>query len=362
MDWMERALKLAEKGRRSTSPNPMVGACVVRKGRLLGEGYHRRFGGDHAEVDALKAAGSRCRGATLYVTLEPCVSWGKTPPCVNAIVQARICRVVVAALDPNPRNHGKGVAALRRSGLEVRTGVLGREAAAQNEAFFKYVRTGLPFVTLKMAQSIDGKIATAKGQSRWISSPASLVFVHRLRAEQDAIMVGTRTLFLDNPRLTPRVPAPGRDPQKPWRVVLDADCRIRPWARVLKGPQLTLVAVSERVLKSISNKHAGSKKSITLLGVPEKRGRLNLRVLLGRLASLGVAKLLVEGGGELAWSLLSEGLADRAYWTLAPKIIGGRSAKTSVEGDGIRDLSRPIRASFTRIERLGDDVLIRTDF
>jgi diaminohydroxyphosphoribosylaminopyrimidine deaminase/5-amino-6-(5-phosphoribosylamino)uracil reductase len=359
---MARALDLAEKGRFTTSPNPMVGACIVRGSRLVGEGYHRIFGGDHAEVDALKKAGGHARGASLYVTLEPCTSWGKTPPCVNAIVRAGIRKVVVAVRDPNPKHDGKGIAALRKAGIRVSVGVLAGEARRQNEAFFKYVKTGIPFVTLKMAQSLDGKIAARSGVSRWISSPPARQFVHQLRAEQDAILVGKNTLYLDDPRLSPLVKYRGQCPQKPWRIVLDPDFKVNAGARVFKGDQLTMIAVSRETAKRLENKGDRSKKSGVLIPLACRKGRLDIGDLLKQLGSLGVAKLLVEGGGELAWSFLSEKRVDRAYWIIAPKIVGGRSAKTSVEGEGFGDLDGAITTSYSALHSLGPDLLISTDF
>ena len=323
--WMRLALELAQKGKLLTSPNPMVGACVVRAGKLVSSGYHQKYGGDHAEVIALKKAGARARGATLYVTLEPCSTWGKTPPCTAAVLNAGIKEVIVGSFDPNPRNHGTGIRALKKEGIRVIANVLSGEVEKQNEAFFKYVKTRLPFITLKMAQSLDGKIATYKGLSRWISSPASREFVHRLRAEQDAILVGGNTLRLDDPLLSPRLSKKngGLIPAgKPWRVALDKDFKTPASARIFKGNQLTFLAVSEKRI------HARrEKKSFTLIPVAEKKGRLDLKELLRKLADLGVAKLLVEGGGELAWSLINEKLVDKIFWIVAPKILGVRTPR-----------------------------------
>ncbi len=359
--WMRLALSLAERGKYAVSPNPMVGALVVRNGRILGRGYHSYYGGDHAEVIALRqAGGSQSKGATLYVTLEPCSSWGKTPPCVSSIIEAGIRNVVIGAIDPNPRNHEKGLAALKRAGIKVQKGILAAEVLKQNAAFFKYITQQMPFVTLKMAQSLDGKIATRSGSSRWISSPASRDFVHRLRAEQDALLVGKNTLMLDNPRLSPLIKIKDVPPEKPWRVVLDPELQVSPKARVFEGSQLTLLAVSERKISKIK-KNNGPRSAI-LVPVPEKKGKLDVRYLLRRLAEFGIAKLLVEGGGELAWSLIQENLVDKAYWIVAPKIIGGRTAKTSVEGDGIEDLEKAYACKIQNVSKLGEDYLFETYF
>jgi len=353
--WMQLALNLAEKGRLTTSPNPMVGACVVRRDKLVGKGYHQVYGGDHAEVQALKEAGSRAKGATLYVTLEPCSSWGKTPPCAGAIIQAGIKEVVISLLDPNPRNYRKGVQALRREGVKVRTGVLSDAVRLQNEFFFKYINERMPFVTLKMAQSIDGKIATACGQSRWITSASSRRFVHELREQQDAILVGKNTLLMDNPLLSPRTKRK-RVFQKPWRIVIDPRFEIPSNARVFRGEQITMVVVSERHVHKI--KRSRYRKGCNFILVPEARGKIDLKKLLKKLAGLGVAKLLVEGGGEISWSFLESGLVDKVFWIMAPKIIGGRDAKTSVEGVGIQKLSKAIKIHETKIAQRGDDWII----
>jgi len=355
--WMTRALDLALKGRATVSPNPMVGACIVRRNRLISQGYHEYFGGLHAEAHALRRAGSKARGATLYVTLEPCSSWAKTPPCVEGILRAGIRRVVVAVRDPNPQNAGRGIRRLKREGIEVVTGILEREAKVQNEAFFKYMRTGLPFVTLKMAQSLDGKIASRTGSSRWISSPGARHFVHQLRAEQDAVLVGKNTFLIDDPFLSPRIKIKKKQPDKPWRVAVLDHAKALPKARIFQGKQLTLLAVSEKAAKKYAHPN-GKKFSRTLLSVREKRGKLDFEDLIRKLGQLGIAKLLVEGGGETAASFLNAGLVDRLYWVIAPKIVGGRQTKTSVEGEGIRDLAKAIRVRSWHVSSLGNDLLI----
>ena len=376
--WMRRALELAGRGRIGTSPNPMVGACIVSNGRKVGEGYHQKYGGEHAEIHALKAAGFKAKGASLYVTLEPCSTWGKTPPCAAAILRAGIRNVVIGALDPNPQNHGKGIQALKKGGIGVASGILESEIRRQNEAFFKYTRTGMPFVTLKMAQSLDGKIAARTGLSRWITSKPAREFVHFLRAEQDAILIGKNTLFMDNPALLSCVKTKNADTLKPWRIALDPDFEVSPNARIFKSAPLTFLAVSESRhsrkflphrgplgsgihkfadLPVGRQKHSGMPKGVVILPLKEKRGRLALRDLLKKLGALGVAKLLVEGGGELAWSLLSENLVDKACWIVAPKFIGGREAKTSVEGIGFETPEQAIRLHINKVSQLGKDWL-----
>lgn len=346
--WMNRALELAEKGRGRVSPNPLVGALVVRNGKSVGEGYHAYFGGPHAEVVALRKAGNRAKGGTLYVTLEPCSTWGKTPPCVDQVLKSRVRRVVVGVQDPNPLNHNKGILQLRRAGLKIQTGVLSKKAEEQNAPFFKAMRTGFPYVTLKMAQSLDGKIATPQGKSRWITSKKSREFVHQLRADADAVLVGKNTALQDNPRLQA-----GNGRTKPWRVVLDPDLELPSGARIFTGVQPTLVALREKNLKKIHR--TDQKKGRIFIPVAEKKGKLDLDILLRRLVLLGVNHLLVEGGGELAWSFLSEKKVDRLVWIVAPKIIGGRSAKTSVEGEGIHHLEKAFPLQWKQVYPLGDD-------
>ena len=360
--WMRTVLECAEKGRWSVSPNPMVGACVVRGGRLIASGYHPAFGAEHAEVAVLRKAGSRARGATLYVNLEPCSSWGKTPPCTHAILEHKIKQVVVATPDPNRANHQKGIQYLKRQGLKVVVGILAAEARKLNESFFTHALKQRPFVTLKMAQSLDGKIATETGQSRWISGPAARSFVEALRAEQDAILVGLNTFCLDNPGLRTPVHKPRQNPLKPWRVVVGLPEKISASAAILKGEPLTFFAVSDKRMKAAVTRHRKFKNQLTLLPVREKEGHLDLKDLLKKLAQLGAAKILVEGGGELAWSLIRERLCDRAYWIYAPKIIGGRNAKTSVEGAGVSLLKKAPQCRITDICYLDSDVLMTTEF
>ena len=347
--WMKRALELAEKGRGKTTPNPLVGAVVVSSGEKVGEGFHPYYGGPHAEVVAFRKAGSRAREATLYVTLEPCFTWGKTPPCVEAVIRAGVRKVVIGSPDPNPKNHRLGIRKLRKAGIAVRVGILSCEVEEQNQAFFKAMRTGLPFVTLKMAQSLDGKIATRTGESRWISSEASRDFVHELRSQADAVLVGKNTALIDNPRLRG---VNGRI-DKPWRIVVDPNLQIPARARVFEGPQLTLLAVSEKKIKQIST--STQKRRRIFLPVLERQGKLELKSLLKQLVSLGVHHLLVEGGGEIAWSLIRERLVDRLIWIVAPKIVGGREAKTSVEGEGVEKLRKAIPLEWEKVYRVGPD-------
>jgi diaminohydroxyphosphoribosylaminopyrimidine deaminase/5-amino-6-(5-phosphoribosylamino)uracil reductase len=360
--WMKRALALAEKGRFSVSPNPMVGACVVSKGKLVGAGFHEKFGGPHAEPNALARAGKKTRGATLYVTLEPCATWQKTPPCAPLIKEKGIKKVVIGCLDPNPMNRGKGVRFLREQGIVVTVGVLENEVREQNEGFFKMMAAQRPFVTLKMAQTLDGKIATREGLSRWISSPPSREFVHQLRAKHDAVLVGKNTFCQDNPRLTVSKDSRSLAAGKPWKIVMTF---ARSWpakARIFEDERLTILAFPEKELKAIVKKAEAQKGTLMLLPVKEKRGRIDIHELLKKLAFLGVSKLLVEGGGELAWSFLDAGCVDRVFWILAPKVFGGRNAKTSVEGLGVRTPDQAFFFKTVRVSRSGDDWIFEGAF
>ncbi len=359
---MARALALAEKGRFSVSPNPKVGACVVLRGSLVGTGYHQVYGGPHAEPLALAKAGKRARGATLYVTLEPCATWQKTPPCVPLIERQGIRSVVIGCLDPNPLNRGKGVRYLRRAGISVTHGVLEKEVRKQNEGFFRFMTSGRPFVTLKMAQTLDGKIATKKGLSRWISSPSSRKFVHRLREDHDAILVGKNTFYLDDPRYTLPKGSRAFRAGKPWKVVLVSDKGWPERARIFRDHRLTLLVFSEKNLKGVMTRAGTRPGSSVLLPVKEAKGKISVPDLLKKLAGLGVTKLLVEGGGELAWSFLEAKCVDRAVWIVAPKIFGGRNAKTSVEGPGVRTPREAFIFNPESITQCGEDWVLQGNF
>lgn len=364
-DWMRFSLELALRGRFETSPNPVVGACIVSNGRLVGRGWHQCFGGPHAEVMALNQAGKRAKGAVLYVTLEPCSSWGKTPPCVEALIKAGLREVVFAIRDPNPKHAGRAVSTLRRAGIRVRSGVLAREAQCQNETFLKWIQTGRPFVTLKMAQTLDGKIATRTGSSRWISSPESREFVQRLRRSHDAVFVGKNTLLEDNPGLNvKKIKAGlfrGAVSCKPWKVVLDPRAEVSAKAKIFSGSQAVFLAVGEKFLKKATEISRPS--PVTLLPLKgTKNGRLNLAQLLDKLGDLGASSLLIEGGGEVAWSFLSEGLVDRIVWIMAPKFFGGQHAKTSVEGLGVSETRQALNLKTWNVFPCGIDLVLEGRF
>lgn len=358
---MGYALDLAVRGGRSVSPNPQVGACVVKNGRLLGAGYHRVFGGDHAEICALREAGKEAEGADLYVTLEPCSTSAKTPPCVDSILAAGVSRVVLGVLDPNPRHAGRALKILEEAGIETVHGIQGDRAARLIEPFSKWIRTGLPFVTLKMAQSLDGKIACFNGRSRWITGPEARRWVHELRKTSDAILVGKNTAKLDNPRLRAELSRSALQETKPWRIVVDPRMELQPGCRIFQGRQITLRAVEKSYLpKCALPKRASGFANI--LAVKSRRGRIDFKDLLSQLGGLGISKLLVEGGGETAWTLLHEGLVDRICWIVAPKFIGGRSAVSSLEGDGYSNPNTCPSPRTLNCRPLGSDWLFEGSF
>jgi diaminohydroxyphosphoribosylaminopyrimidine deaminase/5-amino-6-(5-phosphoribosylamino)uracil reductase len=355
---MARALALAARGLGLTSPNPAVGAVLVREGRAVGEGAHIRAGGPHAEAVALGQAGAAARGATCYVTLEPCAHHGRTPPCVDALVQAGVTRVVAACRDPDPRVNGRGAEALRTAGIEVVLGVREAEARALNRAFFAFVATGRPHVTLKAAMTLDGKIAAWDGTSRWITGEAARAEGHRLRFLADAVVVGIGTVLKDDPALTVRLAdAPAKEP---FRVVVDSRLRTPPAARVLAAgdPARTIVAGAAPV--PARRAAALGARGVRVLGLPREDRRVDLGALLRELAALGVVAVLVEGGGELAAGLLDAGLVDRVAFFVAPRLLGGRTAPGPVGGVG-RALKEALSVTGLSYRTIGEDLLIEGD-
>jgi diaminohydroxyphosphoribosylaminopyrimidine deaminase/5-amino-6-(5-phosphoribosylamino)uracil reductase len=355
---MRRALELAERGRGLTSPNPMVGAVVARAGAVVAEGFHRQAGEAHAEVEALAAAGEGARGATLYVTLEPCAHFGRTPPCAPRVAAAGVQRVVAAIVDPDPRVAGRGLALLRRAGVEVTVGILQLEAERQNRAFLTSVRLGRPHITLKAAMTLDGKIADRQGTSQWITGEAARGEAHRLRSEVDAILVGVGTVLADDPALTVRREPPW--PREPYRVVLDSRARTPADGRILRGPTpaRTLVAVSaDAPPDGIARlERAGA----TVLRVPSRDGRLDLEAVLLELHRREVRALLVEGGAEVHGAFLEAGLVDRVAMFLAPLLLGGRAAPSAIGGGG-RPLREALALADLSVRAVGPDLLVEAD-
>lgn len=352
--WMSHALALAEQRGTRAHPNPRVGCVIVRRGRVVGEGGHERFGGPHAEALALAQAGERAKGATLYVTLEPCPHWGKTPPCADAVARSGVARVVAAGHDPHPRFRGRGFAALRRAGVTVETGLLESAARRLNLGFFSRQKKGRPFVRLKMAQSLDGKIASRTGASRWITGPAARRWVHGRRAACDAVLVGGETVRRDNPFLT----AHGSGPD-PVRVILSSSLNLDPRSRVFdrSAPTWVLTGAQAPVQRRLRLERAGAQ----VIRVPERNGGIDVGQALAALGQRGVADLLVEGGGSTAASFLESGTVDRAYFFVAPFFLGGRTAPTSVDGAGwVRPNLGP-RLKNVRVTQMGPDILVQGD-
>jgi diaminohydroxyphosphoribosylaminopyrimidine deaminase / 5-amino-6-(5-phosphoribosylamino)uracil reductase len=356
--YMALALRLAAKGQGRTSPNPMVGAVVVAGNRIVGQGYHRRAGGPHAEVIALRAAGPRSKRATLYVSLEPCCHTNKrTPPCVPLVAAAGLRRVVVAMADPNPKVSGRGIRALRRAGLALSVGCLRHEAERLNEAYRHWVRTGLPFVTLKAAMTMDGKIATAGGESQWITGEPARRYAHRLRSRMDAILVGAGTVRRDDPRLTVRLgrgAAAAKPARQPLRVILDSRLRIPLKARVL-GPGTVIATTAHAPTGRIKQVQA---KGAQVLLLPARNGRVSLRACLAELGKQGVTSVLIEGGSEVNASALRAGLVNRVALFIAPTLLGGQDAKGLIGGQSPRRLAQALPLGDIRIQPLGRDFLL----
>ncbi len=347
---MAQAIALARRGLGRTSPNPAVGAVVVRAGKRLGRGWHRRAGGPHAEVFALREAGARARGATLYVTLEPCSHVGKTLPCAELVLASGIRRVVVGTIDPNPRVRGRGIARLRRAGVDVRVGVLAEECRELTRDFEKHVTTGLPFVLLKVAATLDGRIATASGDSRWISAPASRRRAHQLRNRFDAVIVGSGTVLRDDPELTCRVRG-GRDP---LRVVLDGRLRSPESARVFRqDPARTRLYT--RAQGSAKARRLAARGVVVRPGGADRPG--SLRRVLRDLARAGGVSVLLEGGATLATRALREGLVDRLGMFFAPRLLGG-DARGMLGPLGIRRVGDAFSLEILTLERVGPDAWI----
>ncbi len=352
---MRRALELAARAVGQTSPNPPVGAVLVKRGRIVGEGYHHRAGSAHAEIEALRQAGPAAQEATLYTTLEPCNHTGRTPPCCDAILRVGIAHVVVAIVDPNPRTNGRGIARLRREGVRVTTGVLRQPAQALIAPFEKVMRTGLPWVIAKIGQSLDGKIATVTGESQWITSPAARIVGHRLRSQADAILIGVTTILRDDPRLTVR--GARQRVGRPMKVIVDSRLQTPPAAACLspRSPAPTLIAttVGNRLRQARLRRQGAD-----IVVLPARRGRVPLRRLCRGLARRGIHSVLIEGGGELQAVAFEERLVDRIVWCLAPRIIGGRTAPSSVGGQGIRRLRDSIRLADVQARWIGPDLCV----
>ncbi len=352
--YMKRALTLAKKGIGKTDPNPAVGCVIVKNGAVIGEGWHRKAGGPHAEIHALTAAGAAARGSDVYVTLEPCCHTGKTPPCSEALIRAGVRRVIAGMRDPNSLVNGGGMLSLQQAGIETVSGVLEEECRAINRPFIKQITTGHPFVTYKCAMTLDGKTATVTGESRWISCEASRRVVHRMRAESDAIMVGVDTILADNPRLTVRH-VKGRNPR---RIIVDSQLRTPESAAVLQGVLApgTIIATTESD-PEVHDRYL--KSGVILLVCRSENGKVDLHDLWSKLGKLGIRSLLLEGGSRLAGEALRQGLIDRCVFFYAPQVVGsdGLSPFTFT---GITDMARSIKFRDLGIRRVGTDIMVTT--
>jgi len=354
--WMRRALRLAEKGRGRTSPNPMVGAILVKDGNVVGEGYHMKVGEAHAEIVALQQAGEEAKRAVLYLNLEPCTHYGKTPPCAPKVIEAGVKRVVIGIEDPNPLVKGKGIEMMRKAGLDIETGILEEECRKLNEAFCKYILKKEPFVILKVAATLDGKIATRDGDSKWISGETSRRFVHKLRNRVDGVLVGIGTVLKDDPQLTARIRG-GRDP---YRIVLDSWLKIPEEAKVIGTfPSKAIIAATGLAPKDKIEKL--EKKGVQILILDSQEGKINLKSCLSKLGEMGITSLLVEGGSRVNGSFLDEGLIDKFLLFLSPRLMGDHQALGIFGGRGGSTLQEAVALKEIKTRRFGKDLLIESD-
>lgn len=354
---MERCFMLARMGAGNVSPNPMVGCVIVRNGKIVGEGFHEEFGGPHAEIIALKRAGNKTKGAVLYVSLEPCVHFGKTPPCTDTIIRSGISQVVIASKDPNPLVSGKGIRRLRGAGIQVKVGLLQKEAELLNVKFFKFINTGLPYVGIKLAQTLDGKIADVAGKSKWITSEAARKEAHRLRNEYDAVLVGANTVLRDNPELTVRL-VKGRHPV---RIVVDGRLSL-PASRAIfntsASPTWLLTSMKAINLNPPKVKKLVS-KGVRVLSVAAGY-RLNEESILRTLAAEGVSSVLIEGGADTVDGFVNRFLADKLYVFIAPNILGDGLSGFCFKNPRI--LSKPIKLIMIKVSLVGEDILVEATF
>lgn len=354
--YMAMALRLASRAMGRTSPNPMVGAVVVKEGKVISRGYHKKAGTPHAEAIALKKAGALARGATLYVTLEPCFHTGKrTPPCTPLVIQSGVKRIVIAMIDPNPMVSGRGVEALKASGMEVTTGVLEEEARRLNEAYIKYIRTGMPFVTLKIAQTLDGKIATAKGESKWITGDEARREAHKLRDSNDAVLVGINTVLKDDPSLTTRIHG-GRDA---IRVIVDSRLRIPLSAKVL-----TLNSLARTVIATLRSAPKRRIERLVQAGaeiimVKSSRGMVDMKDLMKKLGRMGIMSVLIEGGSEINASALKAGIVDKVIMFIAPMLMSGRDSISSIGGASPLRLRDGFMLKDISVRFMGKDLMLK---
>ncbi len=355
MEYMKRAIELAKKGRGTTKTNPLVGAVIVKNGRIIGEGYHKFYGGDHAEVIAVKSATEPLEGSTIYVTLEPCSHYGKTPPCANLLVEKKFSKVVIGSTDPNPKVNGGGIKILKDAGIEVVVGVMEEECRELNKEFFYSLKTGLPYVVLKSATTLDGKIASYTGDSKWISNELSRTYAHRLRSEMDGILVGIGTILKDDPSLNVRLVDSNNDPA---RIILDSNLRIPLSAKVLhlksNAPTIIATLAEENSLKFRELESLGA----IVLRTKSKGNKIDLRDLLQKLYTLKIGNILLEGGMTVNYSMLKENLVNKVIYFIAPKLLGGVNSTTSIGGEGIESVDNGIKLKNVKYSSFGEDICI----
>lgn len=354
---MQRCIELARKGAGKVNPNPMVGCVIVQNGKIIGEGFHRKFGGPHAEIFALRHAGKKTKGAKLYVSLEPCVHYGKTPPCTDVIVQSKISQVVIASKDPNPLVSGKGIRRLHRAGIQVKVGLLQKEAEQLNEKFFKSMKTGLPFVGIKLAQTFDGRIADVAGKSKWITSKTARKEVHRLRSEYDAVLVGANTVLQDNPELTVRL-VKGNNPV---RVVVDGRLSLPTTRKIFNTSSAPtwLLTSAKAVKENIRKVQKFVSQDVRVLPVSSNYN-LNIESILHTLVAEGISSVLIEGGACTVDGFVNRSLADKLYLLAAPKVLGGGLNGFYFKTPKL--LSKPMNLVITKVSLVGEDVLIEAKF
>lgn len=354
-EYMHEAIKLAEKGMGFVNPNPMVGAVIVKDGRIIGKGWHRQYGGLHAERNAFADCTEDCTGASLYVTLEPCCHHGKTPPCTEAVIEHGIGRVIIGSADPNPLVAGKGVKILREHGIEVTEGVLKEECDSLNEIFMHYITANTPFVTMKYAMTMDGKIACYTGESKWITGEAARRQVQLDRLRHSAIMVGVRTVIADDPMLTCRT----ENGRNPVRIICDTHLRIPEECNIVKTAKEipTIIAVCDAEPKK-AERLAGA--GCEILTVGEADGHTDLRQLMKIAVERKIDSILIEGGGELNWSALQAGIVSKVQTYIAPKLFGGAAAKSPLSGQGVPSPDKAFMLTDSRVRRLGEDFLIES--
>ena len=354
--YMKMALELAQKGMGFTAPNPMVGAVIVKNGRIIGQGYHRKYGGLHAEREALAACTEEPKGASIYVTLEPCCHYGKQPPCVNAILEAGIRRVIIGSSDPNPLVAGKGIRILKDHGIEVTENILKEECDKLNEAFFYYIQNKKPYVVMKYAMTMDGKIAAYTGESKWVTGEAARIHVQEQRLKYTGIMVGVGTVLADDPMLTCRL----ENSRNPVRIICDSHLRTPLTSKIVRTAKTipTILASSSKDQQKIKNYE---ELGCQVLYVPEKNGHIDLNRLMELLGAAKIDSILLEGGGSLNWSALESGIVQKVQTYIAPKLFGGEEAKTPVEGKGFPDPASAVLLKNSEMIRLGDDFLIESE-